>query len=283
MPELPEMQALAERLEPSSRGAVLERRRPLGFSALKTVCPGPRRSSARHLLGGGPARQVPRASRLTATSAVAAPPLPGRAPRHSRRRRSARSRRARRCASASTTTARCSCASTATSARRRGGCSRRATTARLERLGPEPDSDEFETLRCSHGADKRRIHTMLRDQRTVAGIGRGYADDALHRAKLSPYATLAEARRRGTRVGSSTRCAPRSPTRSKPSARARVASRPRSSATGSASTTAPARRARSAATPMRRVSFESHEITYCPACQTNGKVLADRRMSRLVK
>jgi formamidopyrimidine-DNA glycosylase len=36
-------------------------------------------------------------------------------------------------------------------------------------------------------------------------------------------------------------------------------------------------------TPLRRVSFESHEITYCPTCQTGGKILADRRMSRLVK
>jgi formamidopyrimidine-DNA glycosylase len=34
---------------------------------------------------------------------------------------------------------------------------------------------------------------------------------------------------------------------------------------------------------LRRISYESYEITYCPACQTNGKVLADRRLSRLVK
>ena len=34
---------------------------------------------------------------------------------------------------------------------------------------------------------------------------------------------------------------------------------------------------------MRRVSYEAYEITYCPTCQTDGKVLADRRMSRLVK
>jgi formamidopyrimidine-DNA glycosylase len=34
---------------------------------------------------------------------------------------------------------------------------------------------------------------------------------------------------------------------------------------------------------MRRVSYESHEVTYCPTCQTGGKVLADRRLSRLLK
>src|SRR5262249_50149138 len=59
----------------------------------------------------------------------------------------------------------------------------------LEKLGPEALSEEFaEWLRTSD--DGRRVHTILRDQRAVAGVGRGYADDALHRAKLSPYASL---------------------------------------------------------------------------------------------
>src|SRR5581483_7758190 len=46
-----------------------------------------------------------------------------------------------------------------------------------EGLGPEPDSPEFHEL-IRTGQDNRRIHTILRDQRTVAGIGRGYTDDA---------------------------------------------------------------------------------------------------------
>ena len=51
----------------------------------------------------------------------------------------------------------------------------------LDGLGPEATSDEFaEWLRDP--TDGRRVHTILRDQRTVAGVGRGYADDALHRA-----------------------------------------------------------------------------------------------------
>ena len=66
----------------------------------------------------------------------------------------------------------------------------RATTARSSGSVPSPSSDEFADL-ILHGDDKRRIHTILRDQRTVSGIGRGYADDALHRAHVSPYATLA--------------------------------------------------------------------------------------------
>ena len=60
----------------------------------------------------------------------------------------------------------------------------------LATLGPEPDSDAFAEL-ILQGDDRRRVHTLLRDQRTVAGVGRGYADDALWRARLSPYASLA--------------------------------------------------------------------------------------------
>lgn len=151
----------------------------------------------------------------------------------------------------------------------------------LDRLGPEPDSDEFAEV-ILHGTDKRRVHTVLRDQRTVAGIGRGYADDAMHRAKLSPYATLAslddDARQRlldairealadaleqeRTRTGGLSE--------PKLGERFRVHNR--------AGTPCP-----ECGDGMRRVSYESYEIAYCPTCQTDGKVLADRRMSRLVK
>ena len=56
----------------------------------------------------------------------------------------------------------------------------------LERLGPDAMTPEFAAwLRTTD--DVRRVHTILRDQRTVAGIGRGYCDDILHRAHLSPY------------------------------------------------------------------------------------------------
>ncbi len=59
----------------------------------------------------------------------------------------------------------------------------------LAALGPEALSEEAATF-FRESADVRRVHTILRDQRTVAGVGRGYSDDALHHAKLSPYAVL---------------------------------------------------------------------------------------------
>ena len=150
----------------------------------------------------------------------------------------------------------------------------------MEGLGPEPDSSDFaELIRAS--SDSRRVHTLLRDQRTVAGLGRGYTDDALHRARLSPYASLKsltpdererlldsihaeladglehERKRKGglpTKVGDHWRVHNRY------------------------GTPCPV-----CGDDLRRVSYESHEVTYCPTCQTGGKILADRRMSRLIR
>ncbi len=151
----------------------------------------------------------------------------------------------------------------------------------LVKLGPEPASDEFAAL-ILQGDDRRRVHTLLRDQRTVAGVGRGHTDDALWRARLSPYATLeslgtddrhrlldavraelAEAlERERERTGGLTQA--------KLGDKFVVHGRYGSACPRCGDT-------------LRRVSYESYEVTYCPACQTGGKPLADRRLSRLVK
>lgn len=151
----------------------------------------------------------------------------------------------------------------------------------LDNLGPEPDSEEFADL-VLHGDDKRRVHTLLRDQRTVAGVGRGYSDDALWRAQLSPYATLAsldtDARARlldavrGVLADGLTAERGRTGGLSEPKLGGNFEIHGRFGA--------PCPRC---GDTMHRVSYESHEITYCPTCQTGGKVLADRRMSRLLK
>jgi formamidopyrimidine-DNA glycosylase len=150
----------------------------------------------------------------------------------------------------------------------------------LAKLGPEvltPEADAL--LRTS--TDNRRVHTILRDQRTIAGVGRGYSDDILHRAQLSPTAQLAklddaqratlieavhdilddaleaERRRPGglpTKIGDHFVVHNR-------------AGQPCPRCGGD----------------LRRVSYEDYEVTYCPDCQTGGKVLADRRLSRLLR
>ncbi len=150
----------------------------------------------------------------------------------------------------------------------------------LAKLGPEPDSDAFAALVLA-GDDTRRVHTILRDQRTVAGIGRGYSDDILHRAKLSPYASLdklskdersrlleavhevlndaleVERKRTGglpTKIGD------------------------HFTVHGRYGSPCPV-----CGDDLRRVSYESHEVTYCPTCQTGGRRLNDRRLDRLIR
>jgi formamidopyrimidine-DNA glycosylase len=150
----------------------------------------------------------------------------------------------------------------------------------LVKLGPEADSDEAaEWLRTAD--DNRRVHTILRDQRTLAGVGRGYSDDALHRAKLSPYASLAklDAEERDRLVTSLREVL----------ADALEVERRRTGGLPTKlgdhftvhnryGTPCPV-----CGDDLRRVSYESHEVTYCPTCQTDGKILADRRLSRLIR
>ena len=151
----------------------------------------------------------------------------------------------------------------------------------LSALGPEPDEEAFAVLVLG-GSDRRQLHTILRDQRAVAGIGRGYADDMLQRAGLSPFATLAgldpPARRRLLEAvravldNALARERQRSGGLSEASLGERFAVHRRA---GQPCPTC--------GTTLRRVSFVDNDIVYCPSCQTGGRVLADRRLSRLVR
>ena len=151
----------------------------------------------------------------------------------------------------------------------------------LATLGPEATSEEFAAwLRSSD--DGRRVHTILRDQHTVAGVGRGYADDALHRAQLSPYASLKslkpDERERLLEaiVAVLADGLERERTRSGGLSANKLGEH--FTVHGKAGLPCPV-----CARDLKRVSYESHEVVYCPQCQTGGKVLADRRLSRLVK
>lgn len=278
MPELPQMQALAERLETALAGAVLESVEPLGFSALKTVTPSPDAVVGRALERVGRRAKYlildfGTASILVHLSQAGRLDLED-PPKRTRAKGSV---------------ARFRFADAPAVLVREFGTERKAAwwvlapgdDGPLAGLGPEPDSAEAAEL-IRHGDDRRRVHTILRDQRTISGVGRGYADDALWRARLSPYATLAaldaDERERlldavrgvladGLALERSRRGGLSEP---KLGEHFEVHARygtpcPRCGAI------------------LRRVSYESHEVTYCPACQTGGKVLADRRLSRLVK
>jgi formamidopyrimidine-DNA glycosylase len=151
----------------------------------------------------------------------------------------------------------------------------------LAGLGPEPGETSF-TEFIMNGSDGRRLHTLLRDQGSVAGIGRGYVDDILHRSRISPFASLdslsptrrAELLAAISGVLDEALAVERSRTGGLSEARLgdRFAIHNR------AGESCPRCRA-----VLGRVSYEAYEIVYCPHCQTNDKVLADRRLSRLLR
>ncbi len=161
---------------------------------------------------------------------------------------------------------------------------RDALELELAALGPEPLEESFD-IEALEGALKRggQLHTLLRDQRAIAGIGRAYANEILHAARLSPFASaerlddeeierlyvairtelsegITEFRQFGARMALD----------KKATGIYRVHRRAGE----------PCPRCRE---PLQRVDFAHHEIVYCPACQTSGKVYADRRRSRLLK
>ncbi|MGW4768915.1 Fpg/Nei family DNA glycosylase [Nocardia sp. NPDC004278] len=152
----------------------------------------------------------------------------------------------------------------------------------IARLGPDAlavTEDQFGEI--LHGASQR-IKTAIVDQSLIAGIGNAYSDEILHTAKISPFAntktmsaetisTLYEAMRSvltdavGRSVGQDA---------------ARLKGEKRSGMRVHARTGLPCP---VCGDTVREVSYAERSFQYCPTCQTGGKVLADRRMSRLLK
>jgi formamidopyrimidine-DNA glycosylase len=277
VPELPEVQALAERIHVGLAGARFVRAEPLSFSALKTVMPQPDSLRGRRLEEVGRRGKylvfafggVRLLVHLSQGGRVAFQPTDA----TSRPRGGVVRLRFDRDPSLLF---------------REFGTERKAgwwilapgDEGPLAKLGPEPFSDEFRTLVLT-GTDSGRLHAMLRDQRQVAGIGRGYADDILHRARLSPYRSLAsldveERERLHRAVHEILTEATNVERRRSDGLPAKLGDH--FAVHGRFGTPCPV-----CGSDLRRVSYQSHEVTYCPSCQTGGRVLADRRLSRLVK
>jgi formamidopyrimidine-DNA glycosylase len=151
-----------------------------------------------------------------------------------------------------------------------------AADAELEHLGPEALGLGAERLGEILRADSRRLHSLLRDQRALAGIGRAWANEILHRARLSPFALstqltddeierLAEAIDEELARGLELRERGASDKKVY-----RVHNRLREPCP-------------TCGAPIAWVDYEEHSIYYCPACQTEGRLLKDRRLSRLLR
>jgi len=278
VPEMPEVQALAERLDEVLRGATLEKLDLMQFSSLKTFAPRPDEALGRRIEGvgrrgkflvlglDGELRVLVHLSQGGRVDIESPPKMTK--PRGSVLRIRAADRPSVLVKEFGT--------------QRKAGWWVLAAgdDGPLAKLGPEvlsPEADAF----FRESDDTRRVHTILRDQRTVAGVGRGYSDDALHRAKLSPFASLGklDADQRERLIAS---------------------------LQGVLDDALEVERGRAGGLPtklgdhfivhnhagepcpvcgddLRRVSYESHEVVYCPTCQTGGKRLSDRRMDRLLR
>src|SRR5712691_2459078 len=146
----------------------------------------------------------------------------------------------------------------------------------LGHLGPEALGLGAEALGEICAREPRRLHSLLRDQRVIAGIGRAWANEILHHAQLSPFALSREL---------------------EPDEVERLAL-----AIDAELTRGLELRERGAndkrtyrvhnklgepcylcGTPLARVDYEEHTVYYCPQCQTGGRVLKDRRLSRLLR
>ncbi|MFG2629090.1 Fpg/Nei family DNA glycosylase [Streptomyces sp. NPDC048473] len=154
----------------------------------------------------------------------------------------------------------------------------------IARLGPDPlddsfDRDAFATLLAG---ERRRIKGALRDQSLIAGIGNAYSDEILHVAKMSPYLLTASLTDDGiTRLHTALRTTLRDAVvRSSGLAAGQLKAEKKSGMrvhgrTGEACPVC--------GDTIREVSFSDSSLQYCPTCQTGGKPLADRRLSRLLK
>ena len=148
--------------------------------------------------------------------------------------------------------------------------------AELAHLGPDALGLGPERLGEILRADSRRLHSFLRDQRSLTGIGRAWANEILLRAKLSPYALStdldeAEIERLAAAIDE---------TLSEGLAlrESGVADKKAYRIHNRLGEPCPV-----CSTPIERIDFDEHTIYYCPECQTGGRVLKDRRLSRLLR
>ena len=151
-----------------------------------------------------------------------------------------------------------------------------ALDAELAHLGPDALDLDATSLGAILRAERRQLHSLLRDQRALAGIGRAHANEVLWEARLPPFRISTElsdeeVERLATAIHDDLSRALELRLQGKGDAAVyRVHGHygepcPRCGET------------------LLRVDFEEHTITYCAACQTDGRILKDRRLSRLLR
>ncbi|WP_328903822.1 zf-TFIIB domain-containing protein [Streptomyces sp. NBC_00441] len=154
----------------------------------------------------------------------------------------------------------------------------------IARLGPDPLGPEFDrdAFAALLDGERRQIKGALRDQSLIAGIGNAYSDEILHVAKMSPFKLTAHLTDDEiTRLHEAMRT-----TLEDAVARSGGVEAGRLKAEKKSAMRVHGRTGQACPVcgdAIREVSFSDSSLQYCPTCQTGGKPLADRRLSRLLK
>jgi formamidopyrimidine-DNA glycosylase len=148
--------------------------------------------------------------------------------------------------------------------------------ADLAHLGPDALDVDAASLAEILGRERRQLHPLLRDQRAIAGIGRAHANEILLRSRLSPFKA-------------STELSPEEIDRLAASIQQDLSRALELREAGKGDSVVYLVHNRlgepcpQCGTVIGRVDFEEHTIYYCPSCQTGGRLLKDRRLSRLLR
>jgi formamidopyrimidine-DNA glycosylase len=280
MPELPEVQAHAERITTEFGGRVLARFRPLTFTALKTAVPAPDEAYGQPLLGVGRrgkylllefepvvfAVHLMQGGRLLADTKQSAKPRGGQA----------------RFVFAGDGPA---LLLTEAGTERRAGVwclrsDRALSSPPLDVLGPEALEVTPEQMTGLFARKNQRLHGFLRDQRSIAGMGRRLANEVCHRARLSPFAMTGKLGPEGAaKVVAAIHDAV-------DEGLAYERTRPDMSASKDRPGRVHGRTGEACPVcddEVRAVEYSGYTVNYCPTCQTGGKVLADNTTSKFLK
>ncbi|MEO6988726.1 MAG: DNA-formamidopyrimidine glycosylase family protein [Aquihabitans sp.] len=278
MPELPELQAHVERLDAAFNGSVISGFRALTFTALKTAAPDPSSADGHPLVAVGRRGKyllletgditfvihLMQGGRLKPDEKQSAKPRGG--------------------------IARWTFADGRALLLTEPGNERKAGVwvvagdpgdqEPLSHLGPDADQVDVATLAKLLAAHPMRLHGLLRDQRVLAGIGRRLANEICHRAQLSPFAPSAKLKAPQVEalheaiIG----CI----------ADSLVDERSRDEMVKASERTNAVHHRAGEPCPVcgdtvRSVTYRAYEVSYCPTCQTGGKVLADNTTSKFLK
>ena len=279
MPELPEVQAHAERLASDYTGRVLKRFQPLRFTALKTAVPAPDAAYGEAVTGIGRRGKfllldfdtVQFAVHLMQGGRLLVDPKQSAKPRGGQARFVFDEGPALLLTEAGT--------------ERRAGvwvypAGQALTSPPLDALGPEADRVSPEEMQRLFAARNQRLHGFLRDQHAIAGLGRRLANEVCYTARLSPFAMTGKLGLEGaTKVVAAIRECVDEGLAYERTRDDMSASKDRPGAVhGRTGEPCPA-----CGDVVRAVEYSGYTVNYCAACQTGGKVLADNTTSKFLK